>query len=666
MTAKKIFSILLIFTLIFAFFVSVPESSIAKKSPEKASSTKDGWSSLQHKITDDSPAGIKSLKKSIKENAQTANFAGTENTLAAAGNAVKNPRKMEILLIAATEEEPSYSAAVDSLKRIGIPYKTLIASKEELTPQLLVPDGSSTGNFQGVLLTTGNLGYQSSPGVWESAFTYEEWQTLWNYEAQYGVRQAVLYTYPGSYPDNYGLISSNGASSDLEAVLTKEGAETFSYLNPDIKIGIKGAWTYQAAHEEGVTPLLKSTEGYTLAVLKNYPDGRESIALTMDHNPDQMHTMLLNYGIINWLTDGLFVGQRKTYLSIQPDDIMIPDDLWDPVKLSDETGLEYRMTGNDFNTITNWQRQFSSHPLFNGFMIEWPFNGEGAAAGDSLTEAIIANQGEFRWINHTWNHMLLEETTYEETVRQIVKNNRLATNYNFTNYSRKALITPEVSGLNNPAAMKAAYDKGVRYVVSDPSRGSSEQSRLPNTGIPNAHQPGILMIPRYATNIYYNASTPEEQTSEYNYRYKSYWGRDLSYSEIIDLESDQYLRYMIRYDINPLMFHQSNARAYDNTHSLLSDVLDRTQQKYSELVNLPVINLSQEEIGRKMQERMNLNDASVTAIYYPGDKITITSNLKVSVPLTGVNLSGAESYGGQSIYWATVPANRTKVFPLNQ
>src|SRR5688500_3102418 len=43
--------------------------------------------------------------------------------------------------------------------------------------------------------------------------------------------------------------------------------------------------------------------------------------------------------------------------------------------------------------------------------------------------------------------------------------------------------------------------------------------------------------------------------------------QDLSYQEILGKESDIWLRYMIRYDMRPLMFHQPNVCAYDGVRS---------------------------------------------------------------------------------------------------
>ena len=60
----------------------------------------------------------------------------------------------------------------------------------------------------------------------------------------------------------------------------------------------------------------------------------------------------------------------------------------------------------------------------------------------------------------------------------------------------------------------------------------------PNAGIYNPLQPQILMIPRRPTNLFYNVSTPDQWVAEYNDIYRSFWGRDLSYAEILDHESD--------------------------------------------------------------------------------------------------------------------------------
>jgi hypothetical protein len=219
----------------------------------------------------------------------------------------------------------------------------------------------------------------------------------------------------------------------------------------------------------------------------------------------------------------------------------------------------------------------------------------------------------------------------------------------------------------------------VRYLVSNTSLycGHRNQERAntlgcpkPNQGIYNDLEPrGILMIPRYPANLFYNVSTPAEWVSEYNFIYRAYWGLDLTYTEILDKESDVWLRYLLNFDMRPVMFHQSNLRAYDGTHSLLGDLIDRTIAKYSAIANLPPQSRTQRQIGNLMAQRMALkaalapaSGAALTARIVPGatSSSIVLSNptsKAVVIPITGVNSKAAtsrETYGGQTTSKFTV------------
>ena len=45
--------------------------------------------------------------------------------------------------------------------------------------------------------------------------------------------------------------------------------------------------------------------------------------------PVSVHGRLLPYGIINWTTKGVFLGQRHLYFTPQPDDMLSFGDRWD-------------------------------------------------------------------------------------------------------------------------------------------------------------------------------------------------------------------------------------------------------------------------------------------------------------------------------------------------
>ena len=157
-------------------------------------------------------------------------------------------------------------------------------------------------------------------------------------------------------------------------------------------------------------------------------------------------------------------------------------------------------------------------------------------------------------------------------------------------------------------------------------------------------EPSILTIPRYPNNLGYDVSTPKEWITQYNDRYRDTWGRNLSYEEMLDKESDVLLSYLLKGDIDPWMFHQANLRAYDGIHTTLTDLLDRTLEKYDALIELPILSPTQDEIGRRMAERMRYNEAGVKASVVPGESITITAKKATEVPVTGLRREDAEQY----------------------
>jgi hypothetical protein len=580
---------------------------------------------------------------------------------------------MKLLVISADGNEPVFAAIKSILNQIGVPYDAMIATNTPLTAQTL-SDGLGAGRYQGILLATGNLGYQTNAGDYQSAFTAAQWEMLWQYERDFKVRQVTLYTYPSGPPDSYGLgepLATDTTTTPIAASLTAEGKTIFGYLNPDNPISIRNAYTYLSmpVSSANPVPLLRTPDGYALASIYTYADGRQNLAMTMDGNPDLVHTLLLGYGTVNWVSKGFFLGQRKIHMTAQPDDVLIADDLWVPSALSDTTGAEYRITGADYTKLVSWQRTVrAAHPNNAQLRLEMPYNGVGASGvypNDTLTSTVRKNSGPFGWVNHTYDHELLDFISEADALRQLEKNHKVAQQLNFNLYSKDSMIQPEISGLNNPAFFAAAKSFGIRYILSDTSQ-PGWKSPSPNTGIVSTIEPSILIIPRYPTNLFYNVSTPEEWTSEYNHFYAPgglfpAWDRALTYEEILDKESEMWLRYLLKYDVNPVMFHQTNLRAYppDGARSLLGDLINITLAKYNALYALPILSPRQHEIGVMMSKRMAYNNSGIGGkIVFSGGNNTITLRAAnaVSAPLTGIKYGSTfESYGGQVI--STIPLN---------
>ncbi len=588
---------------------------------------------------------------------------------------------MRVLVIAADGNEPGLPAIRNTLDYVGVPYDVMIATNEALTADRLCTLTAGYGNarYQGVVLTTGNLSYfNPTSQLYESAFTSEEWTRLWQYEAVYRVRQATLYTYPGgTFPEAYGLGTANplwGSGATVTATLTTAGRTVFPYLQSNARIVFQNAFVYQA-RATTATPLLQDSAGNAIVSVNNYPDGRQNLAVTADGNPYLMHSVALGYGIVNWVTKGLYIGERRVYLTPQPDDLLLDNNIWDTALNRDTSGKTYRLTRNDYQKFIDWQRLRNLKP--GKITADIPFNGLGTVAGEypgeNLNSWIRLFSGDFTWLSHTYTHTNLNDMSYSNALAELQNNHLVATNtLRLQNYDRTSLVTPEISGLNNAEALRAMKDFGIRYIVSDTSKFCGHRDAVrqqggcpkPNTGIYHDLQPSILMIPRYPTNLFYNVSTPAEWVDEYNFIYNSFWGRDLTYAEILDKESDLWMTYMLNHDMRPLMFHQANMRVHNGTfgnRSLLSDLIDRTIEKYSALYNLPPNSLPQSAIGAKMASRMALSGAlapasgsPLTAKIVPGSSSStvVISNptaAAVVVPVTGVSTGSArETYGGQT------------------
>lgn len=606
---------------------------------------------------------------------------------------------MKVLVLAADGTESDLPAITQALDYLGMPYTVYAATKTPngLTQDKLIDATKSThGLYQGIILTTGTLAYTPDGGTtWLSALSPTEWTTLTNYEIAFGIRQVSWYTYPNA---DFGFGSINGTAdwtASTTVPFTTAGRTVFgSYANTATPLKITGAYTYLASPlgDGNSVPLLADASGNALVLVRSYKDAagalqRENMALTFDSNPYLAHDLVLSYGVINWVTRGTFLGQRHVSLLAQPDDVFNDNDIWTPNlacgSSTDNTGTTYRMSGTDLTNFINWQNAKQAQPTTPGFRVELPFNGvgttatwlneEGNPAGqfkpDTLTPAAMANQGQFMWISHTYDHENLDAITYDAAYTELQDNNKVAKQLGLTTYTKKTLVTPDVSGLTNPAFLQAAVDFGVRYTITDTSRaGYSNPS--PNAGIYNQYQPSLLMIPRHPTNLYFNVTKPAEWLAEDNCLYPAgAYGHVDTYQQLLDRESNQMLTYLLRTDNDPLMFHQPNLISYDPAgHTLLGDLLDATFAKYNALFTLPIQSPTEEQVGQRMADRMAYNASGVTASIVPGVSITIKATNAATVPVTGVagtcNKCTVETYGGQTITLVKLSAGQSITLPL--
>jgi hypothetical protein len=621
------------------------------------------------------------------------------------------PRDMKILVLTGNGTEPAYQAITSYLSSMGIPYQAVVAQTQGLPP-LSTP---AKGLYQGIILANGDLVVCTATGC-QSALTAAQWATLDAYTINYGVRLVAYYAWPEA---RYGLTYVNAlgttTASPASATFTSAAAGVFPYLNTANPLTIANAYLYlaqpAAAAGETVTPLL-TVQGYTVAALDTKPDGREYLAMTMDHNPYLLHSMALNYGVFNWVTKGVFLGSRKIYLSPHMDDFFLPNDLFvngvsncmpkafqnDPTSNASDACPTVRLTSGDLDSLVAWQNSVTAQALFNQFRLTIGFNGLDSGYGDgdygltdTLTTDIKTKKSNFFWVSHTYDHEdfdcydpvpnsgICTPANLSQSLAEITQNVTIAAQLGLQ-LDSACMITPGVSGLANPAYLQAAQQSGLTYVVSDTSQPGGLPA-MPNTGIVNPLAPGILEIPRRPTNVFYNTSSaltgvPGSLPDEYNYFYgpsglfkmgngAPFFSTNQTYANIVDSQSSTLLTYMLQYEMYPTMWHQSNFVRYSGNNTLFTDVIDATLVKYQAISKLPVVSLKMSDIGKTLASRMGYLAAQPTATLYPGQYITITGTAAATVPVTGICRSGCESYGGQNISHIPITANTTLTVPVN-
>ena len=442
--------------------------------------------------------------------------------------------KLKLLVIAPVTTDTALEAITTFLKQIGTPFDTLIASTTDLTESFL-ETAAGVGNYNGILLTTSDLVWDSSPAphippFWVSAFTAAEWTMLRLYEVQYAVREVNMYSIPDYFspqsPGNTGMsyvTAVNTNTTALDATLTTKGQQLFPFLQPSIIIPIKNAYTYTGAAQGTGVAVLNTASGVVAAL--NVPgDGREVLSFTMAQAYWATHSILLSYGMIRWVSRGVFLGEKQMYFATHVDDLFIPNDVWSPANNANSTTAQFRLRPSDLDKTVAWQKNFRlAHSKFSSFKLDLLFNalpyntdlpgggfdttapntcGRVPAGKDAFTSKAKCYKSNFRWMNHTKTHIYIDSpitlpvspttqaanlTTFSEEIGFNVAIAKSATGLNLVGdeFDSSSLVIGNHSGLGymdeavpprnygkshaNPALILAAQQYGVQFLGANTS-----------------------------------------------------------------------------------------------------------------------------------------------------------------------------------------------------
>ena len=578
---------------------------------------------------------------------------------------------LKVLVVTSGKGEADYPAILQILDYVGTPYTVLDMATGGITPTLL-SDGQCHGYYQAVIMASGGYIYQLS-GM----------STLTSYEQTFAVRQVNWYTYPGS---DFGFNAPSGSLSSNQTetgTYTADSASVFPYLNASTPLSINNASVYLAQPLSSppagtkVTPLITDPSGFALSLLYDFGDGRQYLTQTFDSNPYLVHDQVLAYGLLNWVTKGLFLGQYHVYASASVDDFFINDSEWipgtpctDPVT-KDRTPPDasflpnFRLSASDMTSLVNWQNNLQKDPLLSTFALTLAFNGVGTTgntawtglpsagrSNDGLVMAVPNYEKYFHWVTHTFDHPntlnglhksdtagdpdtpKVDSIDLEILTNQFVANGSgvnldtdtsdVVVPLHFTDFNPANAVTPGVTGLNDPLVPTYLQADGIRYAVSDTSvatitnpPNNNGPNPSPNVGIVNSYAPGIYEVPRHPNSIYYNAANWNDDQAEFACIYNNPVQppyNTYTAAQILDYTSTAFVGNMLIGDMDSQMFHQPNLHDYDGLgHSLISDTYDATFKKYEALYKLPVLSLTIDGAGKEMQARNAYNLSGVTA-----------------------------------------------------
>ncbi|MGW0764833.1 hypothetical protein [Streptomyces sp. NPDC002676] len=641
--------------------------------------------------------------------------------LAAPGAGAAAEPRIDLRVLVVDDGGSQVAAITAQLRNEGVPYTTVDlgdSGRPTLTDAFLsdTVGGRPRAKFQGVVLP------DEAPFGAGSA----EQTALESYERTYGIPQLDAYTW--AHPEvGLDYTDAGGYAGGLDgrtATVTAAGqAGPFGYLAgafsfEDNSSSVQESYGYVARSRTGFTsyvdtPVPGGTG--TGSLLGEYAhDGRRELVVTFAYNQYQQQFRVLARGMVEWLTQGVHLGQARNYFAVHVDDVFAPDARWDTVRKctpgdldcsagGTDTTTEIRMTAADARYAASWERShgFTLDLLFNaGAGEEWKSEHGGT---DALTDQLLADRAAYRWVNHTYTHEFLGCVQDTSTVpwscaknadgstRWVSRSDISAEVYD--NYSwalrhglsvdRSELVTGEHSGLktlpqqpdDNPNLAPALAANGVKWTGSDNSREPEQR----------AVGSGTLTVPRYPMNVYYNAGTRAEMADEYNWVYTSRadGGSGLcennptstcldrpldtatGYTDhIVPAEAHTDLGHVLSNDPRPHYAHQSNL-AEDR---ILYPVLDRVLADYQALfaANTPIVNLRESAIGTELSNRAKwqtvLANGKVTA-YRIGDTVTVTAPAGTQIPVTAPEgteqqlLLGTTTFGtayaGERSAWAT-------------
>lgn len=546
-------------------------------------------------------------------------------------------KRMRILLLSATNDEnfePTITLAKKVLNNFGIPFDHHFMVKDgEVTkqlPQLLDIFGRSL--YYGVVLTTNQLAFETVDKNFRSALSMEQWSSFRQYLLHFDLRLVSLYSFPNP---NLGVEYTQLSDPGQEFVLypSRNLVELDSAYPKDIKFPLKGSWAYGAKilDPQNSIPIISyAGTDLTSAIIHTTINKTQEMHFFFAQSQFFTSSLTLSSAWIHWLTKGVYQGKRRIMLNVHIDDVFLGTGLFPAFDILPDSNITdryvYRLNSDDMLHYVKQQKNelavLANNP---DFKIELAFNGNGiwengGYGRDSLLDTSIDLFDHFFWLTHTYSHGDLNWFNYPMSKLELEANILIAQDFvpsTSSNYSPNSIVTPRISGLFNPKALQAMLDVGLKYATGDNTRPEIVPKNIHHglytTSEFNGYD-GLFIVPRYATEIYYNVSLPIEQEAEYNFIYSRHFGYKSSIDQILEREASRVTRQLLSYEYAPYMFHQANLRSFNwhgQRESLITLWVKSVISELRKFSNLPVLAHKMDDLALYFLDRMQSDTCGI-------------------------------------------------------
>ncbi|KAJ3095132.1 hypothetical protein HDU97_007245 [Phlyctochytrium planicorne] len=250
-----------------------------------------------------------------------------------------------------------------------------------------------------------------------------------------------------------------------------------------------------------------------------------------------------------------------------------------------------------------------------------------------------ANIDAFWWNSHTFTHEILNNNTFSDTLNEISFNYDMAQQIGLTTsagWSNFSMVTPGISGLFNGDALRALTQFGITAAVGDTSRPKTTNLTNPEfwpmiTSVDVSGFAGFTVIPRSATNVFFNCTNPVYNTQIYHNIYANAADQTLKtkpFAGIIDDDVQRVTRMLLGLSWVPYMFHQANLRNADITYtfvnpgngkteklSLVSYWVESVLANFYKYTNWPIISYKSDEFTSMFQKRAIYENCGVRTFF---------------------------------------------------